>query len=425
MNNRKEVRLILRLSVLLGLILVACTAPADETAPPGETIAEPVIPEEAAELVAQVQTDLAARLSVDKDQISVVEVKAVEWSDTSLGCPEPGNLYDQVITPGYEIELEAGDTIHTYHTGPDNYVLCGDDGTASPETPMTGDRPSGQEEDSVLARLVEQAVQDLSARLGIPEHTIEVVSIEAVQWSDSSLGCPEPGMAYLTMITPGYLIRLAVDELIYEYHTDLERVLYCETPSSESPGSSSMEAMVRADLADRLGITENEIVVVAVKPMEWPDSGLGCPQPGGLYEQVISPGYRIVLEAVGREYVYHTGPDSFVLCEETSSTGPAIVERPTEVIGLDPELAELVDQAKEDLSKRLDVPLDRINLKSAEAVQWRDSSLGCPEPGMAYLTVITPGYLIVLEVDGEIYEYHADTSRVVYCEDPQPPIEDL
>ena len=36
---------------------------------------------------------------------------------------------------------------------------------------------------------------------------------------------------------------------------------------------------------------------------------------------------------------------------------------------------------------------------------------------MMYAQVITPGYRIVLEVDGKSYEYHADTQRhVVYCE---------
>jgi hypothetical protein len=59
-----------------------------------------------------------------------------------------------------------------------------------------------------------------------------------------------------------------------------------------------------------------------------------------------------------------------------------------------------------------------ITLLSAEAVQWRDSSLGCPQPGMNYLMVITPGYLIKLEAGGAIYEYHASASRAVYCDQP-------
>jgi hypothetical protein len=51
-----------------------------------------------------------------------------------------------------------------------------------------------------------------------------------------------------------------------------------------------------------------------------------------------------------------------------------------------------------------------------EAVDWSDTSLGCPEPGMAYAQVITPGYLIVLGAAGQTYEYHTDEhSSVVLC----------
>jgi hypothetical protein len=52
-----------------------------------------------------------------------------------------------------------------------------------------------------------------------------------------------------------------------------------------------------------------------------------------------------------------------------------------------------------------------------EQVEWNDASLGCGRPGQMYVKVITPGYRIVLEVNGKRYKYHADTQRhMVYCE---------
>jgi hypothetical protein len=54
-----------------------------------------------------------------------------------------------------------------------------------------------------------------------------------------------------------------------------------------------------------------------------------------------------------------------------------------------------------------------------EAVEWPDTSLGCPKPGEFYAQVITPGYLIVLAVDGEEIEYHADEAgNAVRCAAP-------
>lgn len=67
-----------------------------------------------------------------------------------------------------------------------------------------------------------------------------------------------------------------------------------------------------------LGI-EEDATVRTVEAIDWPDSSLGCPQPGMMYAQVITPGYRMVLEAGGEEYVFHasSGADAnLVLCED-------------------------------------------------------------------------------------------------------------
>jgi len=74
--------------------------------------------------------------------------------------------------------------------------------------------------------------------------------------------------------------------------------------------------------------------------------------------------------------------------------------------------------AIEDLASRLHVPAEAIALLSIEAVEWRDSSLGCPQPGHMYLQVITPGYRFVLRVDGATHEYHSarGAEQAVLCE---------
>ena len=51
--------------------------------------------------------------------------------------------------------------------------------------------------------------------------------------------------------------------------------------------------------------------------------------------------------------------------------------------------------------------------------EWRDSSLGCPQPGVLYAQVITPGYRISLRVGAAQYEYHSDSgTRVALCTVP-------
>lgn len=83
----------------------------------------------------------------------------------------------------------------------------------------------------------------------------------------------------------------------------------------------------------------------------------------------------------------------------------------------DPALQPLVTQAVDDLAARLALDAGQIEVVEASAVVWPDSSLGCPQPGMAYKQVPQDGALIVLRADGQLYEYHTGGSRGLFlCE---------
>lgn len=104
---------------------------------------------------------------------------------------------------------------------------------------------------------------------------------------------------------------------------------------------------------------------------------------------------------------------------------------PTLELPLDPAIQNRVNMAMADLSLRLSISTSEIKLLEAAPVVWPDSSLGCPQPGMAYLQVPEDGLLIRLEVSGQIYPYHSGGSRDPFlCEivqkDPgRPPQIDL
>ena len=73
--------------------------------------------------------------------------------------------------------------------------------------------------------LSNRAAVDLANFLGVDVDTIQVVSVESVEWSDSSLGCPKAGQNYLMVITPGYRVLLEADGRQYEYHTDMQNTV--------------------------------------------------------------------------------------------------------------------------------------------------------------------------------------------------------
>ena len=59
--------------------------------------------------------DLAARLSIEADTITIAQARAVTWGSSAMGCPKKGMNYTQAIVPGLLLLLEADGTMYRYH----------------------------------------------------------------------------------------------------------------------------------------------------------------------------------------------------------------------------------------------------------------------------------------------------------------------
>ena len=82
----------------------------------------------------------------------------------------------------------------------------------------------------------------------------------------------------------------------------------------------------------------------------------------------------------------------------------------------------MTEAARRDLASRLFVSIDQVSLVKAGPVNWANLSLGCPQPGLVYAEVITPGYLVILRSAEKQYEYHAGKDQVAFfCKNPQKP----
>ena len=62
-----------------------------------------------------------------------------------------------------------------------------------------------------------------------------------------------------------------------------------------------------------------------------------------------------------------------------------------------------------------------FKLEISERVAWSDASLGCPQEGMGYAQIITPGYRLTFDLVGTSYAVHtnSDGSHMVICGDGQ------
>ena len=99
-----------------------------------------------------------------------------------------------------------------------------------------------------------------------------------------------------------------------------------------------------------------------------------------------------------------------------------VTPEPSQPPASEPTRRGAVADAVADLARRLGVDEAEISVVSAEEVTWRDGSMGCPRPGMLYPQMLTDGSRVVLEAQGQRYEYHAGGRRSAFlCENPEPP----
>lgn len=108
---------------LLGDLLT--TTPDVILSPPSLSSSDvPSIDPVASELVALAQHRLSQDLNLLTRRIRLISVTPYTWSDTSLGCPLPGETYPAVSIDGYRILLSVDEQEYIFHTDFDRVTAC-------------------------------------------------------------------------------------------------------------------------------------------------------------------------------------------------------------------------------------------------------------------------------------------------------------
>ena len=125
-------------------------------------------------------------------------------------------------------------------------------------------------------------------------------------------------------------------------------------------------------------------------------------------------GYRMVIQA---------GDDIIVYLADDNGNAVQCDEEPLSIEGrplvFDPTTQDLVDLAKNDLIRRLQVNEAFVIWRDIVAVTWADSSLGCPVPNATYESIDINGYWLNFMVDNVQYTYHSDGLSVKPCPSEQ------
>lgn len=131
MPTSLRVRTLLTLGAVIALAAVpACQAGEDDLTsqrpedPPAVVSPAPAEPGGAPSVADGVGTDAsiesAARTllaaEVGGGAFNLRSAEKVQWSDASLGCPEDGAAYAQVITPGHRLVFDRDGTLYSVHS---------------------------------------------------------------------------------------------------------------------------------------------------------------------------------------------------------------------------------------------------------------------------------------------------------------------
>ncbi len=106
--------------------------------------------------------------------------------------------------------------------------------------------------------------------------------------------------------------------------------------------------------------------------------------------QTEVPGLKIILEANGQKYEFHTNQDGSIVMLAEGAQDSAAVE-------------EVVIKQ---LAANLGLQESDISVVSNTTIEFNDACMGVAMEGVMCAQMVTPGHIIVLEAKGVQYEYH-------------------
>jgi hypothetical protein len=147
-------------------------------------------------------------------------------------------------------------------------------------------------------------------------------------------------------------------------------------------------------LMEQLNVPADKVKLVSTEAVTWPDGCLGVVRMGMMCTQAQVPGFKIVLEANGQKYEFHTNQagSNIVLAEGAQDS--AAVEQ----------------VAIKQLAASLGLQESDISVVSDTTIEFHDACMGVAMEGVMCAQVVTPGHIIVLEANGVQYEYHTNAN---------------
>ncbi len=175
-------------------------------------------------------------------------------------------------------------------------------------------------EERLAAKIREIGPASILCMNEIPENTV----LENVRENEESIDITLNNLEGIIRVTTeesdeGWKI-IRIDCPLVEFEEEIEEIE--EEPTEELLIETTEETDIlpvskaKEDLAIRLNIDSSEIKLESVEAVVFSDSTLGTSAPGEMYDQKLTPGYLIILSAIGKDYRYHADESRVIFINE-------------------------------------------------------------------------------------------------------------
>lgn len=199
-------------------------APAAPAAPPAPSPAEAP-----AAAPASAGDSMESRRSASVEAPAVAAQRAAEAPaavERKTAPPAPDTLPVPTGIPARAEAEQRGVASKARATAP---AAADVDVTDRPSPGAAGVYANGEAQ-ALPSRLLELIAADAAAVADVDPRDVEIVSSEAVTWSDGSLGCRARGEIAIQVLTPGYRVQVVAGGQPLVYHTDRrDLVRLCRT----------------------------------------------------------------------------------------------------------------------------------------------------------------------------------------------------
>jgi hypothetical protein len=183
----------------------------------------------------------------------------------------------------------------------------------------------------------------------------------------------------------------------------LPAALLAADPSPMDPNT-----VARQTVAAALGINETEARVISREQRDFADGSLDCPQPGTAYAQVITPGFRILVEANGRRFDVRVAGTGGRICYRRKPSPDQQADDSTRP-------RELGEAARQDLALRLGVLPQSVTVTDLRRLKPGDTLPGCGEVCARDGAASACGVGVRLRVGEQDFDYLALSTGVRPC----------